>query len=128
MFGFLYIFLNLLTGYVLCSLCIPRLMSFTRKTYFGEKISLSPALLCIPLWYITGAFLMTWATYFMAYLAYRCGSAQPLLTADMIVMPTFAILDLMGIYYLKVTKQLRRQWMTGSLSGLGCPSITAPSI
>ncbi|MBP5491101.1 MAG: hypothetical protein J6Y10_10980 [Lachnospiraceae bacterium] len=108
MFGFLYIFLNLLTGYVLCSLCIPRLMSFTRKTYFGEKISLSPALLCIPLWYVTGAFLMTWATYFMAYLAYRCGSDQPLLTADMIVMPTFAILDLMGIYYLKVTKQLRR--------------------
>ena len=107
MLGILYILLNFFTGFVICSLCIPRLDSFTRKTYSGERISLSPALVSLPLWYITGAFLMTWVTYFTAYLAMLCGSGNPLVDANIVVMPLFALLDMGGAFLLKRRKKLR---------------------
>lgn len=109
MLGLLFILLNFLTGFVLCSLCIPRLAAFTRKTYFGDKISLSPALVSLPLWYITGAFLMTWVTYFTAYLAMMCGAKSPLIVANTIVMPVFAFLDVIGVFLLRRKKRLA--WM-----------------
>ncbi|MBP5410395.1 MAG: hypothetical protein J6Y26_00620 [Lachnospiraceae bacterium] len=108
MLGFLYIALNFLTGFVICSLCIPRLASFTRRTYLGEKIALSPFLVSLPLWYITGAFLMTWVTYFTAYLAMKCGAENPLVIADIIVMTLFAVLDAAGVMYLSFRKKIRR--------------------
>ena len=108
MLGLLYIILSFFTGFVICSLCIPRLALFTRKTYMGSKISLSPALLCLPLWYITGAFLMTWVTYFTAYLAMMCGAKEPLVVADIMVMPFFALLDVVGVLILNRRHKLSR--------------------
>ncbi|MBP5463346.1 MAG: hypothetical protein J6Y20_14665 [Lachnospiraceae bacterium] len=109
MLGLLFILLNFLTGFVLCSLCIPRLADFTRRTYFGKKISMSPVLVSFPLWYITGAFLMTWTTYFTAYLAMKCGAKSPLIMANAIVMPLFAVLCLIGVLALRRRKRLA--WM-----------------
>ena len=108
MLGLLFISLNIFTGFVICTLCIPRLASFTRRTYQGTKISLNSGLLLLPLWYITGAFIMTWATYITAYVAMLCGSAKPLLTADAIVMPFFAVLDGIGVYVLARRRLLVR--------------------
>ncbi|MBO4653861.1 MAG: hypothetical protein J5649_11150 [Lachnospiraceae bacterium] len=108
MLGLLYIILNFFTGFVICSLCIPRLSLFTRKTYLGSKISLSPALLSLPLWYITGAFLMTWVTYFTAYLAMMCGAKNPLVVADIMVMPFFALFDVLGVLLLNKRHKLRK--------------------
>lgn len=108
MLGLLFISLNIFTGFVICTLCIPRLASFTRRTYQGAKISLNSGLLLLPLWYITGAFIMTWATYITAYVAMLCGSAKPLLTADAIVMPFFAVIDCIGVYVLARRRALVR--------------------
>ena len=108
MLGFVYILLNVLTGFVICSLCLPKISSFTRKTYFGTSIRLNPAILCLPLWYVTGALLMTWCTYFTAYLAAMCGSQKPLIFANAIVMLFFASLDYILFIRLRRKKALRR--------------------
>ena len=108
MLGYIYIGLNLLTGFVICSLALPKHAAFSRRTYFGEKTSVMPALLCLPLWYIVGAFLMTWSTYLTAYLASMCGAKEPLGIANIIVMFLFALFDAFGTYYMYQKKRLRR--------------------
>lgn len=108
MLGILYIMLNVLTGFAVCSLCLPKLSSFTRKTYFGTGIRLNPAALCFPLWYVTGAMLMTWCTYFTAYLASMCGSRKPLIIANAVVMLFFTVLDLLLITLSRRKKTLHR--------------------
>ena len=108
MLGFLYILLNVFTGFVICSLVFPKAASFARRTYSGEKIASTSILICIPLWYVLGAFLMTWTTYFAAYLAAMCGAKEPLGVADAIVFLLFAAIDGLGAYRLYKTKRLRR--------------------
>ncbi len=109
MLGLLYIIMNVAVGFVLCALVMPGVItSFSRKTYSGEKINLSPVFLLFPIAYVTGAFLMTWLTYATSYLAMRCGSENPLLIGNLVVFTLAAVFIAAGLYRLNCRKRFRR--------------------
>ncbi|MBR5713071.1 MAG: hypothetical protein IKX54_05700 [Lachnospiraceae bacterium] len=108
MLGLLYIILNFMTGLVITNLCFPRLLAFTRRTYFGKRIVITPALLMFPLWYIAGVLPMTWATYLTAYVASISGAKEPLTIANVIVMFASAVFVCVGMFVLHGRKQLHR--------------------
>lgn len=101
MLGIIYILLSFVTGMVICSLIFPKLFDFTKLTYRGKKITLSPVFFVLPLWYVIGTFVMVWITYFTAYLAALCGSQNAILVADAIVMPMCAAFSVWGIIRMK---------------------------
>jgi hypothetical protein len=53
--------------------------------YWKRKISVSPYILLLPVWYVVGTLALTWATYLLAYLCR--GAAEPLFYANLITMP-----------------------------------------
>lgn len=90
MLGILYLLLCFSTGFVICSCAFPGLSGLTEKDYELRRINLSPYLLLIPAWFVTGTLCMGWATYFIAYLF--GDRDKPLFYADMVVMPfAFAV-------------------------------------
>ena len=108
MLGFVYIILNVLTGFVICGFLAPRVMAFTRRTYTGEKLTVMPALLCLPFWYVLGALPMTWLTYLTACLAEKCGAKDPLGVADLIIISLDAFFVFLGMYLLYRNRKLQK--------------------
>ena len=85
MIGLLYIILSFGLGWAICSLAFPRLNRITETDCLKRRISVSPYIVLIPAWYITGTLALTWVTYLVAYL---CKDAdQPLFYANLISMP-----------------------------------------
>jgi len=108
MLAFQYIILNVVLGMIIWSLVFPKAIRFTGRTYYGETIGVTPALLCIPLWYVLGAFVMTWLTYLTAYLASMCGSKEPLSVANFTVFLLTVVFVCIGGILLYRRKELRR--------------------
>lgn len=101
MFGILYILLSIVVGFTITSICLPKLNTITSKTYTGKNIKVSPLLFLFPFWYGVGTLIMTWFTYFTAYILHVCFNVgNPLLFANLIVMSTLSILCVIGILYL----------------------------
>lgn len=97
MIGILYVILCFTTGWAICSYAFPRLGRITETDYYKRKIDMSPYLLMLPAWFVTGTLAVTWPTYLIAYLF---GSTRhPLLYANSIVMPAALIASLLAYYY-----------------------------
>jgi hypothetical protein len=91
MMGVIYLFLCFGLGFVICCFAFPSLTGIVDTDYHKRKISVSPYLLLLPAWYLTGTLALTWATYLLAYL-FR-DTEEPLRFANLITIPlTFFII------------------------------------
>lgn len=97
MLGLFYLFLCFTVGWAICTYAFPNLSVLTKEDYAGRKINLSPYLLLIPAWYITGTLAMTWPTYLIAYLF--GDRAEPLLYANCIVLPVGLFVTAVALFY-----------------------------
>lgn len=117
MLGLLYIILCFGVGWAICTCVFPGLKDMVDKDYNRRTISLSPYILLVPAWYITGTMAVTWPTYLIAYLFGN--QREPLLYANFIVMPV-AFLFFTFVFYKKIVKN-----RTEGLSLLTTDSKTA---
>lgn len=85
MIGLLYLFLCFTIGWVICSYAFPGLSQIAERDYELRKISLSPYLLLLPAWFVSGTLALTWPTYLIASLFGK--QSEPLFYANIIVMP-----------------------------------------
>ncbi len=89
MIGILYLLLCFGLGWAVCSFAFPGLERMTAADYLKRKISVSPYMLLIPAWFVSGTLLLTWAVYLVAYL---CRSVRdPLWYANLLVLPLVLI-------------------------------------
>ncbi|HWT75598.1 MAG TPA: hypothetical protein VN258_12905 [Mobilitalea sp.] len=101
MIGLLYLILCFTVGWVICTYAFPGLSQIVEKDYEKRKISISPYLLLLPSWFVTGTLAVTWPTYLIAYVFGN--KAEPLFYANIIVMP-IAVLVSVGVMYLRFRK------------------------
>lgn len=85
MTGILYLLLCFGTGWAICSFVIPDLYKAAFRSYEGKPIKLSPYMLLIPAWFVTGVLAVTWPVYLVA-LAFS-NAGEPLLIGNLVVMP-----------------------------------------
>lgn len=85
MTGILYLLLCFGTGWAICSFVIPDLYKAASRSYEGKPIKLSPYMLLIPAWFVTGVLAVTWPVYLVA-LAFS-NAGEPLLIGNLVVMP-----------------------------------------
>ena len=104
MLGLLYLFLCFGVGWVICSYAFPDLGSKTLESYNKGRIDVSPYLLKLPAWFITGVLALTWPVYLIACLTAKA-TAAPLNIANAIVMPIALIV--FGVIYYR--KQIRHK-------------------
>ncbi len=103
MLGLLYLFLCFGVGWVICSYAFPDPGRKTLDSYDRGRIDLSPYLLKLPAWFITGVLALTWPVYLIAYLVAKV-TASPLGIANAIVLPV-ALIAFGVVYYIKQVKQ-----------------------
>ena len=85
MIGLLYIILSFGLGWAICNLAFPKLGSMAETDCLRRRISVSPYILRLPAWYVTGTLALTWTTYLVAYLSRD--AAEPLFYGNLIAMP-----------------------------------------
>lgn len=90
MIGFVYLILCFLVGWVICTYAFPGLSKIAETDYKKRTVPLSPILLLVPAWFVTGTLAVTWSTYLVACLF--GSTAKPLYPANLIVMPIAAII------------------------------------
>ncbi len=97
MIGVLYLFLCFCLGWAFCSFALPGLSQMTATDYLKRKISVSPYMLLIPAWFVSGTLLLTWTVYLTAYLCRN--TKEPLWYANLIAMPlAIAVTVLTALY------------------------------
>lgn len=101
MLGIIYLLLCLGVGWAICSYAFPELRNMTVSTYDNKAIHLSPYILLVPVWFITGLLSMTWMVYLIALLA--SAMEAPLTIANAIIMP-LALIFIAFTYYIKALK------------------------
>ena len=104
MLGLLYLFLCFGVGWVICSYAFPDLGSKTLESFNKGRIDVSPYLLKLPAWFITGVLALTWPVYLIACLTAKA-TATPLNIANAIVLPIALIV--FGVIYYR--KQIRHK-------------------
>lgn len=103
MIGLLYLFLCFTTGWAICSYAFPKLSKAVENSYHRGKVSISPYMLLLPVWFVTGTLALTWMVYILGYL-FAGISQQPLMLANAIAIPIAVLLSLgkmVSIYYLR---------------------------
>ena len=96
MIGLLYLFLCFTVGWTLCTYAFPKLSNVVEKDYEKRKISVSPYLLLLPAWFVTGTLAVTWSTYLIALFFGK--EAEPLHYANLIVMPIAFLVSAFAFY------------------------------
>ncbi len=97
MIGLLYLLLCYTTGWVICSYGFPKLRESVVNSYDRGKISISPYMLLLPAWFITGTLSLTWVVYILSSIFARV-SETPLLLANAIVIPLAVLLALIKVF------------------------------
>lgn len=105
MLGFAYLVLCFGVGWGVCSFAFPGLSSYTCKTYDNRSINLSPYVLLVPAWFITGVLSVTWPVYFIASLA--CSTESPLTVANGIMLQAASCFWAVTFYKKKFKKKNR---------------------
>lgn len=103
MLGIIYLFLCFCVGWAVCSLAFPGLNKFTDLTYDNRSINLSPYMLIIPAWFVTGVLTVTWPVYLIALLA--SNTSSPLTIANCIVLPAALVFFVLTLYYRKTKNE-----------------------
>lgn len=99
MLGLLYILLSFGLGWTICTYAFPKLSNQVETDCMKRRISVSPYILLLPAWYVTGTLALTWITYLIAYLSR--GAAEPLFYANLIAMPLALIITVGTLLYRK---------------------------
>ncbi len=103
MLGLLYLFLCFGIGWVICAYAFPGLGNMSAEAYDRSKINVSPYLLALPVWFITGVLALTWPVYLIASAAAKF-TDTPLAAANGIVLPSALVL--FGIvFYIRQIRQ-----------------------
>lgn len=68
MLGILYILISILLGMIICELVFPSMNKLWRYNYSKKDIEISPIMVSLPIWYISGTLLLTWFVYILSYL------------------------------------------------------------
>lgn len=100
MLGVLYLIICIGVGFSICYFAFPDLYSYTYKTYDNKSINLSPYVLLVPAWFITGVISTTWLVYLVALISRNAGS--PLTVANGIILP-------LGLGFWLVTLYIKRR-------------------
>lgn len=109
MIGLIYILLCFTIGWSICTYALPGLNDIVNKDYNRKKIFMSPYILLLPAWFVTGTLAVTWPTYLIAYLF---GNRQePLLYANMIVMPIAFLISFVAIFL----HYHKKKWTIGEM-------------
>ncbi|HPU63839.1 MAG TPA: hypothetical protein PK304_06760, partial [Mobilitalea sp.] len=103
MLGLIYLLLCLGVGWGICSYTFPDLASFTEKAYDKKNISLSPYILLLPAWFITGVLATTWFVYIIA--SFASNAESPLTIANAIILPAALCFYAIAYYDKKIRKQ-----------------------
>ncbi len=119
MIGLLFIFISFGLGWAICTLAFPKLSQIVETDCLKRRISVSPYILLLPAWYLTGTLALTWTTYLIAYLSR--GAAEPLFYANLIAMPLALIIIVCVFLYRK------RHNLAGSVPFL-CPDEKAVTL
>lgn len=107
MLGVLYLLLCFMAGWAICTFAFPGLGKMTDKDYELRRIQLSPYLLLLPAWFVTGVLAVGWSTYAVAYL--YGNKSEPLYYADLIVMPAAFLLFLLA-FAIRFYKNREFKW------------------
>ena len=108
MMGLLYIVLSYGLGWAICSFAFPKLSHITQTDGFRRKIAVSPYMILLPAWYVTGTLVIAWTTYLVAYL-FR-GAEEPLFYGNLVSMPlAFAFILFV---FLKSRQKEKRMFLT----------------
>lgn len=106
--GILYLALAFVFGYAFCETVFPGLRTAGETTFSGKEIHLSKYLIGVPAWGVVGLIPMTWATYLCAYLIkVKGGVSYPLGLANAVVMPIFAAISALLLFFLFFRKRLQ---------------------
>ncbi len=105
--AFLYLGLCFTTGWAICSVAFPNLTRVAQQDYERKKIPLSPALLFLPAWFITGTLAMTWITYLTAYLYSQM--REPLLAGNAVSMTLGLAGTVLAVYYHRIEKKKKSE-------------------
>lgn len=108
MTGLLYIFLSFTLGWAICSIAFPKLERITETDCLKRRIAVSPYIILVPSWYVTGTLALTWTTYLLAYL--NRNAVQPLFYANLIAMTLAVVITIIVFRY------QRRYASTGACS------------
>ncbi|MCR5250009.1 MAG: hypothetical protein K6E50_05330 [Lachnospiraceae bacterium] len=110
MLGLVYIALSILSGRVILDLFLPEYRRLGEKTYLGRDLELPVFFVYFPFWYFTGSLLLGWSTYLCA-LILRSVTERPLGPANAVVMPLFALADLLILWRTRrKEKTEHREW------------------
>ena len=67
MYGFLYLTVCLLAGYVITTLFVPKLGDALKTTFRGNELKVSKLFILVPAYFVSGTLALTWVTYIAAY-------------------------------------------------------------
>ncbi|HHT57942.1 hypothetical protein [Herbinix luporum] len=101
MLGIIYLLLCFGVGWAICTYAFPGIYNFTCRTYDNKNIYLSPYLLLLPAWFVSGVLSITWLVYLIGFLARN--TASPLTIANAIILP-MALLFWGITFYIKRIK------------------------
>lgn len=104
MLGYLYLLLCFAAGWAICSYALPDLGKIAETAYDKRRISISPYMVLLPVWFFTGVLALTWAAYIIASLC--SGAESPLAVADAIIMPVALGFFLLTFYLKGIRKKL----------------------
>ncbi len=106
MIGLLYLLICFLVGWAICAFAFPSLNQIVLKDYEKRKINLSPYMVLLPAWFVTGTLAVVWATYAVAYLF--GDKEEPLFYANLIVLPiAFAVFIIAFLLKYHKTKEVK---------------------
>lgn len=103
-----YIALCMLTGYVLCSFCLPQLHGIGEKSYTGKNIRICRYIALLPAWYLVGTLCVTWYVYLSALLisVTNINTERPLTYANGCAFVFFLLIDALLFFRMKKKQKL----------------------
>lgn len=119
MLALLYLLLCFGTGYVLCSVFLPKLSTLTETTFRGTQIKLSKLFILVPAWFVSGTLVLTWTAYIFAYICR--GKSNPLKYGDTVAFILAFLIIAFGVLFL--IRKKRANQLKGSLDNLSIPEL-----
>lgn len=101
MLGLLFLCLIFGVGWAACSIAFPDLHRLAETGYDKRKITLSPYMILLPVWFSSGTLILAWGTYILA--SIFKDTAKPLIAANAIVMPA-GLLFILAVLWVRILR------------------------
>ena len=112
MLGVIYILASFLIGYVINSIAFPNLGKLTDNTFDGHNIKMSSFFVTLPACYFVGTLILTWVTYFVAYIARNFN--KPLIIANLLSL--FICFIVLVVYCYIKRNNMKNIWLKSSIT------------